>query len=97
MVSIKRPMPFILVSANHGTMIVNRNDYCSNGKGHVWGVGYQILETGSHDHHEVDLILALLERRRRYFGNGRAPCMDGARFWRSKPRRKYSTPWPATS
>ena len=70
MSSIKRPMPFILVASNHGTMIVNRNDHCSDGKGNVWGVGYQILETGSHDHQEADFILALLERRRKYFGDG---------------------------
>jgi FkbM family methyltransferase len=51
-------------------MIVNRNDYCPDGKGNVWGVGFQILNTGSYDHQEVDFILALLERRRKHFGNG---------------------------
>jgi FkbM family methyltransferase len=70
MSNIKRPVPFILVASNHGTMILNRNDYCLDGKGDGWGVGYQILNTGSHDHQEVDFILALLERRRKYFGAG---------------------------
>jgi FkbM family methyltransferase len=70
MSSIKRPVPFVLVSSNHGTMIVNRNDYCTDGKGAAWGVGYQILKTGSHDHQEVDFILTLLERRRKNFGDG---------------------------
>jgi len=51
-------------------MIVNRHDYCADNQGNVWGVGYQILETGSHDHQEVDFILALLERRRKHFGDG---------------------------
>jgi FkbM family methyltransferase len=59
-----------LVSSNHGTLIVNRNDRCSDGKGNTWGVGYQILDTGSHDQREIDFILALLERRRKYFGAG---------------------------
>jgi FkbM family methyltransferase len=67
---IKRPSPFILVSSSHGTLIVNRNDYCTDGAGHSWGVGYHILETGSHDANEVGLIIALLERRRKYFGDG---------------------------
>jgi FkbM family methyltransferase len=70
MSDIKRPVPFILVSSNHGTMIVNRNDYCVDGKGNAWGVGFQILNTGSHDHQEVDFILALLARRRKHFGAG---------------------------
>jgi FkbM family methyltransferase len=51
-------------------MIVNRNDYVSDGKGNTWGVGYGILQTGSHDQQEVHLALTLLERRRRYFGDG---------------------------
>lgn len=51
-------------------MIMNRNDYCMDGQGNGWGVGYQLLNTGSHDHQEVDFILALLERRRKNFGDG---------------------------
>jgi len=51
-------------------MIMNRNDYCQGGDGTAWGVGLQLLQTGSHDHQEVDFILALLERRRKYFGDG---------------------------
>lgn len=70
MSSIKRPISFVLVASNHGTMIVNRNDYYSDGQGNAWGVGYQILGSGSHDHQEVDFILALLERRRKNFGDG---------------------------
>ena len=67
---IKRPIPFVLVSSNHGTMIVNRNDYCIGSNGGAWGVGHQILMTGSHDQPEVDLLLTLLERRRKHFGDG---------------------------
>jgi FkbM family methyltransferase len=70
MSSIKRPLPFVLVSSDHGTMIVNRNDYCTDGAGHFWGVGHHILETGSHDPNEVGLLIALLQRRRKYFGDG---------------------------
>jgi FkbM family methyltransferase len=70
MMSVKRPAPFILVSSNHGTLIVNRNDYCMDDQGNRWGVGHQILQIGSHDQREVDVILALLERRRQHFGSG---------------------------
>ena len=51
-------------------MIVNHNDYYRDGKGNTWGVGYQILNTGSFDQQEVDFIVALLERRRKNFGAG---------------------------
>jgi FkbM family methyltransferase len=67
---IKRPVPFVLISSNHGTMIINRNDHYTDPDGNSWGVGYQLLNTGSFDHQEVDFIIALLERRRKYFGDG---------------------------
>lgn len=70
MFNIKRPAPFILVSSNHGTMIVNRNDHCQDNQGNAWGVGYQILNTGGHDQQEVDFLVVLLERRRKNFGAG---------------------------
>jgi FkbM family methyltransferase len=66
---VKRPAPFILVSTNHGTMIVNRNDFnlVENGG---YGLGYQILNTSSFDQEEIDFALALLNFRRRYHGTG---------------------------
>ncbi len=70
MLNIFRPLPFILVSTNHGTMIVNRNDYRMTGEGAGYGVGYQLLNSSSFDQEEVDLALALLEKRRIHFGNG---------------------------
>ncbi len=44
MSNIKRPLPFILVSSNHGTMIMNRNDYCLDGAGEGWGCGLSASE-----------------------------------------------------
>lgn len=69
--NIRRPIPFVIVSSNHGSMIVNRLDYNlvqNNQLG--YGVGFQILNTSSHDQAEVDLALRLLECRRKYFGDG---------------------------
>jgi FkbM family methyltransferase len=60
-----RPIPFILASTNHGTMIINRNDH--NGS---CGVGFQLLSTSSFDSQEISLSLELLNRRRFYFGDG---------------------------
>jgi FkbM family methyltransferase len=65
-----RPVAFILTASNHGTMIVNRNDYNVDGSGGAYGVGCQILQKSSYDAPEVEVMLALLSRRRQYFGDG---------------------------
>jgi len=43
MLTPPRPIAFILVSSNHGTMIVNRNDYRLLDENRGYGVGFQIL------------------------------------------------------
>jgi FkbM family methyltransferase len=65
-----RPIPFIIVSTNHGTMIVNRNDYRMVDEKNGYGVGFQLLNTSSFDQSEVDFALGLLSLRRQYFGDG---------------------------
>jgi len=60
---------FILVSTHHGPLLVSRFDYRSVGDS-GYGVGYQLLNTGSFDPAEVDLVLQLLKLRRDYFGDG---------------------------
>ena len=49
MQSIGRNLAFVLASSNHGTMIVNRNDYRMVDAERGYGVGFQILQTGSFD------------------------------------------------
>ncbi|MCC8961938.1 FkbM family methyltransferase [Bradyrhizobium sp. Pear76] len=73
-----RPIAFILAASNHGTMIVNRNDYNVTGSGGAYGVGYQILNGSSFDASEVGFMLALLNRRRQYFGDGVVAIDGGA-------------------
>lgn len=68
--NIPRPVPFILISTNHGTMIINKNDYHMVNKNSGYGVGFQLLVTSCFDQPEVDCALALLEKRRNYFGDG---------------------------
>ena len=66
----QRPVTFILISTNHGTMIVNRNDYRMTGENTGYGVGFQLLNTSSFDQPEIDVALNLLKKRREHFGEG---------------------------
>jgi FkbM family methyltransferase len=68
--NVFRSIPFILVSSNHGTLIVNRNDFRMVDEQHGYGVGFQLLNSSSFDQGEIDFVLALLERLKAYHGNG---------------------------
>jgi FkbM family methyltransferase len=68
---------FVLAASAHGTLIVNRLDYHQSGST-MYGVGIQLLESGSFDKTEVDLVLSLLELRRKYFGDGVSAVDCGA-------------------
>lgn len=70
MQNISRPAPFVLISSNHGTMIVNRNDYHNPNPTVGYGVGYQIMNQSCFDQQEVDFGLALLHARKKHFGDG---------------------------
>jgi FkbM family methyltransferase len=70
MTNSTRKIAFILASTNHGALITNRFDYHQASEDHLYGVGYEILETGSFSGAEVSLVLQLLELRRKYFGDG---------------------------
>jgi FkbM family methyltransferase len=65
----ERPIAFVLVSSNHGTMIVNRNDHAHT-DGFSFGVGHQLLTKSGFDESEVRFALEILSLRRRYFGDG---------------------------
>jgi hypothetical protein len=108
MLNIPRPAPFVLVSSNHGTLIVNRNNYKMMDDGRA--VGMQILTSSCMDPQEVDLALTLIETRRVNFGAGVVAVDCGANIgewsrlmteWgasiRSKRRKRCTTRWRATS
>jgi len=67
---IRRPLPFVLAASGHGTLIVNRNDYKMLDAGRGYGVGFQILNSSFFDPEEVNDVLALLDFRRQFFGDG---------------------------
>ena len=65
-----RPVPFVIAATNHGSLILNRNDYRMTDEKNGYGVGFQLLNTSSFDQSEVDFALGLLSLRRQYFGAG---------------------------
>src|SRR6476660_8329709 len=67
--NVRRKLAFVLASSNHGAMIVNRFDY-HLGRDSGYGVGFQLLETARFDAEEVELMLQLLDIRRRHRGDG---------------------------
>ncbi len=64
-----RPCAFVLVSTNHGSLLVNRHDYRMLPEG-GYGVGYQLMNTSSFDQNEIDVAVHLLHARRQFHGNG---------------------------
>ncbi|QQC67870.1 FkbM family methyltransferase [Paraburkholderia ginsengisoli] len=73
-----RPVAFVLAASNHGSMIVNRNDHHVDAASRSYGVGFQILDKSSFDESEVNLVLTLLDCRRKHFGNGVVAIDGGA-------------------
>jgi FkbM family methyltransferase len=73
-----RPLPFVLVSTGHGTMIVNRNDFHMVNATQGYGVGHQLFQTGYFDPAEVAWALELLDIRRELHGPGVVAIDGGA-------------------
>ena len=67
---VKRPTAFVVVSTNHGTMLVNRHDYRLVDENKGYGVGFQLLNSSAFDPQEVDLLLQVLELRKTAHGPG---------------------------
>lgn len=65
----KRPVAYVLMSSDQGTMLVNRFDYHLVGNG-GYGVGYSLLNQSSFESQEIDTVLQLLGTRRENFGDG---------------------------
>ncbi|MBA4328156.1 MAG: FkbM family methyltransferase [Polaromonas sp.] len=76
--SISRPLPFVLASSSHGSLIVNRNDYRMVDEARGYGVGYQIFQTSAFDPQEVLMAQQLLTLRREFFGDGVVAIDGGA-------------------
>jgi FkbM family methyltransferase len=70
MLAPRRPIAFVLVSTDHGTMIVNRFDYNLTAPNQGCGVGFMLLSQSSYEMHEASMAKTLLDARRRHFGDG---------------------------
>jgi FkbM family methyltransferase len=66
----QRPISFILAATNHGTLIVNRNDYALFNGQPDYGVGKDLLETSSFDGDELRFLMSLLRVQRERLGDG---------------------------
>ncbi len=51
-----KPSPFVLMSTQHGSMIINRNDYHKTADNRVYGVGYQLMNRSCYDPNGVHTI-----------------------------------------
>jgi FkbM family methyltransferase len=78
MTPAKRPIAFVLASTDHGSMIVNRNDFHAVRPDVSYGVGHQLLSQSSFDSQEVGFAKALLDSRRRHAGDGVVAIDGGA-------------------
>lgn len=65
-----RKVAFVTAATDHGKLIVNRFDQHLVEPNRGYGVGFQLLDKASYDPGEVNLLLSLLDLRRRHYGDG---------------------------
>lgn len=66
---LKRPIAFVICSTNHGTMLVNKNDYYLIDKENGYGVGYGLFKYSVHEPDETEIAMELLKLRKHYYGS----------------------------
>lgn len=74
----KKNNAFVLISTDHGTMIVNRYDYCAQEDGRFYGVGRVLMEFSAFDREEVYRLVDVLHARRMLYGDGVVAIDGGA-------------------
>lgn len=67
---------FVMVSTDHGTMLVNRFDYATTTSGFTYGVGHSLLETSAFDPDENNVMIQILSLLRNTRGDG-VVMLDG--------------------
>jgi FkbM family methyltransferase len=66
-----RPAPFVLLASDHGSLIVNKNDFYVNlENGSHFGIGFELFNLSCFEHFNVTVLLEILKMRRRHFGDG---------------------------
>lgn len=69
MIDSQRRIAFVLAASEQGTFIVNRLDYNVAGPS-AYGVGIELLESGTFGKGDIDVLFSLAQLRRKYFGDG---------------------------
>lgn len=67
---LRHPVAFLLASTEIGPLIVSRLDYCMAGPNQAYGVGYELLETGTYAAPELKILTQLLDLRKKHHGSG---------------------------
>jgi FkbM family methyltransferase len=89
-----RRLAFIVAATDQGTLIVNRFDQHTVEQNMGYGVGFQLLDRASYDASEIDLILKLLDLRRRHYGDGVVAVDCGANIGvHTVETAKHMTGW----
>ena len=75
---IAKPAPFVLVSTGHGSMIASVNEYrpATDTDPEIAGDGQQLIRSSLAEADIIDLMLDLLDLRRRHGGDG-VVALDG--------------------
>ena len=69
---------FVLASTRHGPMIFSRLDYRMVAPNKGFGLGFQLLEQGGFEPHEVETVKQALRLRRKHKGDGLVALDCGA-------------------
>lgn len=67
---------FILASTAYGPLLINRHDYNTTSNGAKYGVGIDLLDTGTYAEQDVNVLKFVLGLRRQYYGDG-VVALDG--------------------
>jgi FkbM family methyltransferase len=65
-----RKIAFVITATDLGTLIVNRFDKHQTDSKGEYGVGYELLNSSTYQPSEINMVLTLLDARRRYYGAG---------------------------
>jgi FkbM family methyltransferase len=71
-----RPAPFVLVSTDHGMLIVNHQDYEACEGGGAIGVSVEIFNHSQYDAAQLELLLQIMDMRHQHTGDG-VVVLDG--------------------
>jgi FkbM family methyltransferase len=89
-----RKIAFVIAATDQGTLIVNRFDKHQTHSKMEYGVGYELLNNSAYEPAEINMVLTLLDARRRSYGAGVVALDCGANIGvHTIQWAKYMTDW----